>query len=56
MDDMTVKSKKTTNHVEDLAETLSTLRRHGMKVNPKKCDFRVKGGKYLGFVIDERGI
>ena len=27
-----------------------------MRLNPKKCVFRVKGGKCLGFLVDERGI
>lgn len=27
-----------------------------MKLNPKKCVFRVKRGKCLGFLVDERGI
>ena len=25
-------------------------------LNPKKCVFGVKGGKCLGFLVDERGI
>ena len=27
-----------------------------MMLNPKKCVFGVKGGKCLGFLVDERGI
>lgn len=27
-----------------------------MKLNPKKCVFRVKSGKFLGFLVSERGI
>ena len=27
-----------------------------MKLNPKKCVFGVKGGKCLGFLVDESGI
>lgn len=27
-----------------------------MKLNPKKCIFGIKGAKYLGFMVDERGI
>ena len=56
VDDMTVKRKRSVDHIRDLAKTLNTLRRHGMKLNPKKCVFGVKGGKCLGFLVDERGI
>ena len=56
VNDMIVKSKKEGDHVSDLRETLSTLRAHKMKLNPKKCVFSVKGGKCLGFLVDERGI
>lgn len=56
VDNMIVKSNKEADHIVDLVETLSTLRKHGMKLNPKKCVYEVKGGKCLGFLVDERGI
>ncbi|XP_021743464.1 uncharacterized protein LOC110709553 [Chenopodium quinoa] len=43
-------------HVSDLRETPGSLRKYGMRLNPKKCVFGVKGGKCLGFLIDKRGI
>jgi len=27
-----------------------------MKLNPKKCTFGVRSGKFLGYMIDQRGI
>ena len=27
-----------------------------MKLNPTKCDFRVSVGKFLGFIVNSRGI
>ncbi|KZV47499.1 hypothetical protein F511_33340 [Dorcoceras hygrometricum] len=27
-----------------------------MKLNPEKCTFGVRGGKFLGFMMSERGI
>ena len=27
-----------------------------MRLNPKKCAFSVKSGKFLGFMLNERGI
>lgn len=43
-------------HPSDLRETLGTMRRFCMMMNPKKCVFGLKGGKCLGFLVDERGI
>ena len=34
VDDMLVKSSQTTDHIRDLEEAFSTLRRHQMKLNP----------------------
>nr|XP_021860959.1 uncharacterized protein LOC110799981 [Spinacia oleracea] len=56
VDDSIVKSKLETDHLDDLRETFETLRRYQMKLNPKKCVFGVKSGKFLGFLVSERGI
>ncbi|XP_056691889.1 uncharacterized protein [Spinacia oleracea] len=56
IDDMIVKSKKRAAHMADLRETFETIRTYNMRLNPKKCVFRVTSGKFLGFLIDERGI
>ena len=56
VDDMLVKSKSTKNHVADLEETFSTLRKYKMKLNPIKCAFGVTSGKILGFMVPEHGI
>ncbi|KAL0288939.1 UNVERIFIED_CONTAM: Retrovirus-related Pol polyprotein from transposon [Sesamum radiatum] len=56
VDDMLVKSKKAEEHVEDLEETFSVLRKYKLKLNPAKCAFRVQGGRFLGFMVTQRGI
>ncbi|XP_012833996.1 PREDICTED: uncharacterized protein LOC105954857 [Erythranthe guttata] len=56
VDDMLVKSKKCSTHLADLAETFATLRLYGMKLNPAKCAFAVKAGKFLGYVVNREGI
>ncbi|CAA0829049.1 Unknown protein, partial [Striga hermonthica] len=56
VDDMMVKIKKEADHTSDLRETFQTLRRYGMKLNPAKCSFGVKAGKYLGYMVTKRGI
>ncbi|XP_065026133.1 uncharacterized protein LOC135650583 [Musa acuminata AAA Group] len=53
---MIVKSQKTEAHIADLAEAFDTLRKFGMQLNPTKCAFGVTSGKFLGFIIHERGI
>jgi hypothetical protein len=55
-DDMLVKSKVEGCHVLDLEETFQTLRHYSMKLNPAKCAFGVCTGKFLGFIISQRGI
>ncbi|KAL0412133.1 UNVERIFIED_CONTAM: hypothetical protein Slati_3803000 [Sesamum latifolium] len=56
MDDMLVKSKKAHHHVEDLEETFVVLRKYRLKLNPEKCAFGVSGGRFLGFMVTQRGI
>lgn len=56
MDDMLVKSKRAEDHIADLAEMFHILRKYKMKLNPQKCVFGVESGKFLGFMVNHRGI
>ncbi|KAL0367493.1 UNVERIFIED_CONTAM: Retrovirus-related Pol polyprotein from transposon opus [Sesamum radiatum] len=56
IDDMLVKSKRREDHSQDLQACFDILQRFRMKLNPKKCTFRVHGEKFLGFMISQRGI
>ena len=56
VDDMLVKSRKEEDHLENLRETFDTLRSYNMKLNLGKCAFGVTVGKFLGFVVSQRGI
>nr|XP_009388298.1 PREDICTED: uncharacterized protein LOC103975116 [Musa acuminata subsp. malaccensis] len=56
VDDMIVKSQEAETHLADLAEAFATLRKFGMRLNPTKCAFGVTSGKFLGFIVHERGI
>ena len=56
IDDMLVKSKKPDDHIQHLQQTFEVLREHGMKLNPTKCSFGVSAGKFLGYIITQRGI
>ena len=56
VDDMLVKSKEEEDHLDDLRETFNTLRQYNMKLNPSKCAFGVSLGKFLNFMVSQRGI
>ena len=56
VDDMLVKSRREDNHLDDLKETFDTLCSYNMKLNPSKCAFGVTVGKFLGFMVSQRGI
>ena len=56
LDDMLAKSRKEEDHLDDLRETFNTLRQYNMKLNPSKCAFGVSSGKFLGFIVSQRGI
>lgn len=56
VDDMVVKSSFPNQHVGDLAKIFTELRKHNMRLNLKKCTFRVEIGKFLGFMLTYRGI
>ena len=56
VDDMLVKSRREEDHLKDLKETFDTLCSYNIKLNPGKCAFRVMAGKFLGFMVSQRGI
>ena len=56
VDDMLVQSKKAKFHITHLAEAFQVLRNYNMKLNPTKCAFGVSVGKFLGFIVNSRGI
>ena len=56
IDDMLVKSTKSDLHIAHLSEAFQILRNYNMKLNPAKCAFGVSAGKFLGFIVNHRGI
>ena len=56
IDDMVVKSKNAADHIQHLKQAFEILGRYNMKLNPSKCTFGVKSGKFLGHVVTKRGI
>ena len=56
MDDMVVKSKLESKHVNDLRNTFEILRRHKLRLNVAKCSFGVGAEKFLGYRVTHHGI
>ena len=56
VDDMVVKSKVVSEHVEDLGAIFDILREHKLRLNASKCSFGVRSGKFLGYMVTYREI
>ncbi|KAI5328167.1 hypothetical protein L3X38_027563 [Prunus dulcis] len=56
MDNMLVKAPKRADRIRNLAESFSLLRQNRMKLNPSKCTFGVSFGRFLGYLVRQRGI
>ena len=56
IDDMLVKSTTAELHIAHLSEAFQILREYNMNLNPAKCAFGVSAGKFLGFIVNNRGI
>ena len=56
IDDMLVKSTTAELRIAHLSEAFQILREYNMKLNPTKCAFRVSAEKFLGFIVNNRGI
>ena len=56
IDDMVVKSKQEVWHIEDLQGVFEVLRQHKLCLNVDKCTSGVGVGKFLDYLITNRGI
>ncbi|RDX80993.1 Retrovirus-related Pol polyprotein from transposon opus, partial [Mucuna pruriens] len=56
VDDMVAKSENGRSHCEALRRVFRILRRHQLRLNPEKCSFGVQAGRFLGYMLTERGI
>ena len=54
--DRVVTSPEKSKHVADLEELFTIIAKFRLKLNPEKCIFSVEAGKFLGFLLTERGI
>ena len=56
IDDMLVKSTTAELHISHLSEAFQIMREYNMKLNLAKCAFGVSAIKFLGFIVNNRGI
>ena len=56
INDMVVKSKVESEHINDLGNIFEILRRHKLQLNASKCSFGVESGKFLGYMVTHREI
>jgi len=56
MDDMLVKSVQRMEHLQHLDKAFNLLKQYKVKLNPENCTFGVASGKFLGYLITQRGI
>ena len=54
--DMLVKSTTVELHITHMSKAFQILREYNMKLNPAKCAFGVSAEKFLGFIVNNRGI
>ena len=56
INDIVIKSAGLKHHLADLRLAFERMRQYGLKMNPLKCAFGVSAGKFLVFIIHEKGI
>ena len=56
IDDMLVKSTTVELHIAHMSEAFQILREYNMKLNPAKFAFGVSSEKFLGYIVNNRGI
>jgi len=56
VDEVIIKSKRSSDHIADLKKFFDRLRKYNLKLNPAKCAFGVPDGKLLVFTVNRREI
>ena len=56
IDNIVIKSKVAFEHIQDLEDVFSVLRKHQLQLNTSKRSFGVSSGKFLGFMITHYSI
>ena len=56
IDNMVVKSKVESEHINNLKNIFEILRKHKLRLNAAKCSFGIGSGKFLSYMVTHRGI
>lgn len=56
VNDMVIKGPNIRRLLEDVEEMFNSLEKVRMKLNPSKCTFGVKEGKFMGYYVSTEGI
>ncbi|GJX64274.1 reverse transcriptase domain-containing protein [Tanacetum coccineum] len=56
VDDLVIKSHTEEEFIRDMTKTFKTLRQINMKLNPKKCTFKMQEGMFLGYKVSTNGL
>jgi hypothetical protein len=56
IDDIVIKSASFEGHLANLRVVFERMRKYNLKMNPLKCAFGILAGRFLGFVVHEKGI
>ena len=56
VDDIAVKSRSKSNHLNDLRTVFNLMRAHQLKMNPTKSFLGVSSSKFFGFIVTSKGI
>jgi hypothetical protein len=56
IDDIVIKLAAHKSHLANLRLAFERMCCYGLKMNPLKCTFGVSSGKFLGFIIHDKGI
>jgi hypothetical protein len=56
VDEIIIRSTKQQNHISEFQETFVNFQKAGLKLNPEKCVFGVKKGKFLRCLVSTKGI
>lgn len=56
INDIVIKSETRAEYIYHVEEAFHLMQAYNMKPNPTKCAFGVSIGKFLGFMVIQRGI
>ena len=56
LDDLTARSLKQAQHIDDLRQVFLRCRKYNIHLNPLKCIFYVLAGHLLRFIVSHKGI